>query len=429
MDRLEYYNSLLKDEIVQRREEGCDVEGFAASAASIAEAEAIYNELQALEPGLDYEEPSTLEAIRAERPQGQRRMRLNLSADTLRDKVLGGWLGRCAGCQLGKPVEGWPYAHIRVFLQNRDEYPLDNYFAQESKRANGEPWHVTGSLDATRERINHATRDDDQDYTLMALVLLRQHGKDFTSDQVGQKWLDMLPYYQVYTAERQTYRNLVEGYTYPESATRWNPYREWIGAQIRADGWGYITPGWPEKAAEFAFRDAAVSHVKNGIYGEIFMAAVIAAAYATDDIRECLETALTEVPRQSRFAEMVADCLRWSDEVPDWEAARQKVDDKYGHYHWVHTLNNAALVLLALLYGDHDYEKTIGLAVQGGWDTDCNGATAGSILGVMHGAHRLPEKWIAPLNDTLVSGLFGLHQSSIRALADETYQFARKIAL
>ena len=429
MDTLDYYNRLLKDEIIQRREEGCDVSGFEANATSLEEAEAIYAELQELEPGMDYDEPSMLAAIQADRPRGQRRMRLTLSADDLRDKILGGWLGRCAGCQLGKPVEGWPYAHIRVFLQNRDEYPLDNYFADQSKRANGEPWPITGSLGATRELINHATRDDDQDYTIMALVLLRQHGKDFTPDHVGQKWLATLPYHQVYTAERQTYRNLVEGYGYPESATRWNPYREWIGAQIRADGWGYVTPGWPEKAAEFAFKDAAVSHIKNGIYGEMFMAAAIAAAFATSDVRECIETALTEIPRQTRFAEMAADCLRWAQDMPDWEAAWHKVDDKYGKYHWVHTLNNAALVLLALLYGEGDYEKTITLAVQGGWDTDCNGATAGSILGVMHGARQLPEKWIAPLNDTLVSGVFGVHQTRISTLADETYDFARKIAL
>ncbi len=426
MPDLNYYRNLLKEEIIQRSEEGADVSEFSPDAPDMASAEATYARLAGLKPSAQYVEPSDLESIHAERSSGPRRQRLRLNDTQLRDKILGGWLGRCAGCQLGKPVEGWPYAHIRVYLQNRNEYPLNDYFAAQSTRADGSEWRVNNPH-ATRELINHATRDDDQDYTIMSLVVLREFGLDFTPDDVGKKWLDTLPYHQVYTAERETYRNLIEGYGYPKSATRWNPYREWIGAQIRADGWGYIAPGWPEKAAEFGFRDAAISHTKNGIYGEMFFAAAIAAAFTTQDMHECIQVALSEIPRESRFAEMVADCLRWVSENPNWEDARMKVDEKYGHYNWVHTLNNAALVLLALLYGGNDYEKSICLAVQGGWDTDCNGATVGSILGVMHGADQLPGKWIDPLHDTIVSGVFGVNKTHISTLAEESFSWAQKV--
>jgi hypothetical protein len=93
----------------------------------------------------------------------------------------------------------------------------------------------------------------------------------------------------------------------------------------------------------------------------------------------------------------------------DWQKAWDRIYEAYGHYHGVHTINNAALVLMGLLYGMREdaagafYEKAIALAVHGGWDTDCNGATAGSVAGALVGAKALPEKWTAPLNDGLES--------------------------
>ncbi len=86
----------------------------------------------------------------------------------------------------------------------------------------------------------------------------------------------------------------------------------------------------------------------------------------------------------------------------------------------MHTLNNDALVLNALLWGWDDFEQVITIAAMQGWDTDCNGATAGSIWGASFGAKHLPEKWIAPLNDTLKTGLAGVGTCSIRELAERT---------
>ncbi|HEX2907036.1 MAG TPA: ADP-ribosylglycohydrolase family protein [Phototrophicaceae bacterium] len=425
MNQLTYYQELLRQELVQRAEEGGDVTGFAAQVAEIktvADAEHLYDTLMRLEIHSPYHEPYDLPAIRAARFDGPRRLPVVLSEAQLRDKIYGGWLGRCAGCQLGKPVEGWGRAKIEARLKLADDYPLHDYFSEKVLHPDPNDWEEgLWRLPATRERLDHAARDDDQDYTILDIVMLQAFGRDFTTEQVGQKWLEMLPYHQVYTAERQAYRNLVDGYAFPDSAVRWNPYREWIGAQIRADGWGYVTPGWPEKAAEFAFRDAALSHVKNGIYGEMFMAAAIAAAFVTDDVVNCLQIAAAEIPQASRFSEMVQDCLHWAKTIPDWDTAWEQMQAKYGRYHWVHTLNNAAVVLLALLYGQRDFEKTLVYAVMGGWDTDCNGATAGSLLGVMLGAERLPERWIAPLNDRLQSFILGYGECRISHLAEQTY--------
>ena len=260
----------------------------------------------------------------------------------------------------------------------------------------------------------------------MGLHILETYGFNFTTMNVGESWLYLLPYWRVYTAERAAYRNLVNGILPPESAMYLNPYREWIGAQIRADMWGYVTPGGPEIGAELAYRDARLSHVKNGIYGEMFISAMISAAFATDSIDKIIEVGLSVVPRNSRLAEAVRDVVNWSREYSTWEEAWAKVMEKYGQYHPVHTINNAAIVLLGLIYGGGDYEKSIAISVMGGLDTDCNGATTGSILGVILGANALPDKWIKPLDGRTESIVTGYNGSRISELARRTLRLAKK---
>jgi ADP-ribosylglycohydrolase len=247
----------------------------------------------------------------------------------------------------------------------------------------------------------------------------------------------------VYTSERQAYRNLARRYNYQIDwfknldqidwhwvAVDQNPLREWIGAQIRIDSYAYAVPGWPEKAAEMAFNDARVSHVKNGIYGAMYCAAMIAAAFATDDPVKVVEIGLSEIPRTSRLhAEMrqvVEICRRHGMRASAFEAVLDEVWSLLGHYDPVHTNNNAGLVTAALLLGQHEYEKAITIAVMGGWDTDCNGATVGSIVGAMLGAKPLPAKWIAPLHDTLNSQVLGYHPIAISECARRGVAIARK---
>lgn len=268
--------------------------------------------------------------------------------------------------------------------------------------------------------IRYMARDDDTDYTILGLHVLDEHGMGFDTRHVGEEWLDHLPYTRTYTAERVAYRNLVDGLKPPETALVINPYREWIGAQIRADAFGYVTPGWPEQGSELAYRDAVLSHVKNGVYGEMLVAAMLSAAFVLDDVVEVINVGLSEIPEQSRLAETVRDVLAWRQEISDWEEARDRLEEKYGHYSRVHTLNNAGVVLQALLYAEGDFTRSICLAVMGGWDTDCNGATAGSIMGAMLGGAALPESWVDPLNDTIHTGLAGFGETRISDLAERT---------
>ena len=454
----------LPNEIAQRREEGHDVsslerrwaelkmpaieihrpipeESRTAVERAYDAMEALYKELEGLENKRLAQalppEPSELDEIRALRPQGPRSLPLKISGAQLRDRILGGWIGRAAGCLLGKPVEGWSRESIRAALEHAGEYPLTDYipypFAPGVDPKSADVPEAVRRL-ANRPRgwyrgeFDRMVRDDDMDYPLLALHVLEQYGPDFTTEQVGRAWQLTLPYLQVYTAERAAYRNLINGLRPPETATVRNPYREWIGAQIRADLWGWVCPGEPERAAELAYRDAALSHVKNGIYGEMYFAAAMAASFAVPTVRESLETGLTEIPAECRFTEAIKRTMAWVDEDGDFQRTTDRIHEVYGHYHRVHTINNAALTVMGLLYAERAHarnpemllEDSICLTVMGGWDTDCTGATAGSLVGSNLRADSLPEKWVGSFNDRLESIVIGMTDSQFSDLADRT---------
>lgn len=419
------WSELAEAEATQLVEEGRDPAGVQALLEGRREAraydEGLWIEGQELPFADDwpYEEPSELGEIAAARPGPV--PTLPVEPRGVQDRVRGAWVGRCAGCMLGKPVEGRTREEIAGWLREAGEYPLRDYFPVLDPAPDRYPAPDGSCL---RGNIVRGERDDDMDYPVVDMVILQRWGKGFTPAQVGLGWLEYLPAYQTYTAERAAYRNLVNEVAPPVSALLFNPYREWIGAQIRADFWGWAAPGQLERAAEWAWRDACISHTRNGIYGEMFFAALLAAALATDSLEAALEAALTTIPERSRFAEMVANCRTWHAEDGDWERTRDRIEVTYGRYHPVHTLNNAAVVLTALLYGGEDYSATAGWAVQGGWDTDCNGATAGSVWGALYGAAALPEDWTLPLNDTLVSAVFGYGERKLSALARETVELA-----
>ena len=474
--------SYLTEEITALSEEGFDISEPAARLHAIAgisleqSAEArrgILALLDALPRRADFrcEEPSDLDGIRAARPEGPRRLNAKLGKRLLADRTLGAWLGRAAGCLLGKPCEGWSRERIERTLRAFGEWPLADYWPAVTDLPPGfRFWDPDQPADPAaldyhrpdkpwlRGNIKQMDRDDDMDYPIIGLHILETHGPQFTTRNVGEAWLNRLPYAQVYTAERVAYRNLVNELEPPATAGYRNPYREWIGAQIRADIWGWVCPGRPELAAELAWRDAALSHTKNGIYGEMFFAALLAAAFLPPEstlapvaspvgapssgrsvgqdltpatpqhLHHLINIALSEMPRNCRLREAVLDTVEWCSTDPDWETTWNRINRKYGHYHGVHTINNAAVVLMGLLHSKGDYEKAIAIAVMGGWDTDCNGATAGSVMGTILGAKALPAKWIALLHDRISSIVIGYTDTRISALAKRTSAVQQTIA-
>jgi ADP-ribosylglycohydrolase len=417
-----------QEELKQLAEEGCDTWELERQASLIAEgkgpdqlkkARALCDALTNLKPSSDfpYEEPSELDAIRAHRPDGPRHIAVRLSARKLDERTLGTWLGRASGCMLGKPVEGWRRDKIDDLLEVCGVAELTDYFPPVPKNNRGVefPQWASGLL---RGGITRAWRDDDTDYTIIGLCILERHGRQFTPRHVADFWLNHVPYCCTYTAERVAYRNFVNDIWPPESARYRNPYREWIGAQIRADGFGYACPGKPEEAAGLAFKDACVSHVKNGIYGEMWVAAMLAAAFAADEPEKAIRIGLSEIPKNCRLAEAIGKVLDWHAQGVCAAEATDKVLAEFGKYHGVHTINNAAIVALGLLWGEKDFSRSIGLAVRAGLDTDCNGATTGSVLGAILGPSGIPEHWTKPLNDridTIVAGQSDLTLSGLAA--------------
>ncbi len=385
-----------------------------------------------------FNEPSDLAGIFKSRPK---RNRVDVpafrrGAKAFEKQIHGGVLGRFCGCLLGKPVECFDRASIRLWAESTGNWPIENYLTRPNSRQlarikKASPRHLP-KLQLKGQylgEIDGMVGDDDVNYTLIGFHVVRQFGADFEPQDVAFSWLTQLPLTHTCTAERVAYRNFLAGVLPPKSATHRNPYREWIGAQIRADYFGYANPGNPQCAAEWAWRDSSISHVRNGIYGEMWVAAMLAAAFVLRDWPSVIRAGLDQIPSQCRLRRDVETLLEMHRQGAPWEEATEAIhrqwDELLNHF-WCHTNSNAMVVAMALLWGEDDYEKIITRSVMAGFDTDCNAATCGSLWGVMHGADAIPSKWSEPLNDTGVSSLPGRQRYNISELAKEMTQTAVK---
>ncbi|MGW0436846.1 ADP-ribosylglycohydrolase family protein [Micromonospora sp. NPDC003197] len=370
-------------------------------------------------------EPETLDAIRANWPATWA-----VSAGPVDpDRMHGAWLGRAAGCLLGKPVEKIHRQGIREILEATGRWPLSAYFTAvglPDDVAARWPWNRRSKVNSLVENIDGMPEDDDLNFALLALRVLETRGRDFTSEDVAQAWLDWVPGGRVFTAERVAYRNLLLGLAPPATALRHNPFREWIGAQIRTDVYGWVNPGRPDLAAEMAYRDAAVSHVRAGVYGAQWVAAMTSAALVATDVDTVLDVGESVLPPQSRFAATVREARALGASGADWESVVDELYARHGHLHWVHVRNNAALVAAALAYGKGDFQRSICAVVSGGWDTDSTGATVGSITGALTGAAGLPAQWIGPLHGRLRSSIAGFDGIGFAELVDRTLGLAER---
>ena len=447
---------LVKREIFQRKLEGCDTEGLDSKLASMNKNEetlaAFYKLLEALpaDPQLRADEPDELNEIQALRPAKQGIYPLKASDDVLSDKFYGAWLGRSVGCALGKPIEqgcymggqdgrpGWE--NVKLWFEGADAWPISGYTPGHSRAEHEYNLTISsGSINSTRERIAFMETDDDIRYTVLGLVLLEQKGLDWTSFDVGKLWHERLPYTSVCTAETQAYLNfalVTNHWEYAQPAdwaekVKWvrtyrNPCRELIGAQIRVDAYAYAAAGNPGLAAELCWRDASFSHVRNGIYGAMFFGAAIACAFALDDPEKIIGAGLNEIPKNCRFVRDIRTAVSIAKEAKEPAELASRLHSAFNYYGRLHTNSNAALCAASIVFARGDFERAITTAVLG-WDTDCNGATVGSLMGAMLGASAIPEKWKAPLHDTLYSEIPDFHPIAISECARRSLQTYRKI--
>jgi ADP-ribosylglycohydrolase len=305
---------LLRDEYEQRLLSGFDVAQLANGvAAAIGRRDpvrlrSLYEELvrgphRSDWPYNEPSEPQVIVEIAHSQGAGVGVPAWHGSDTELFDRIEGGWLGRCIGCCMGKPVEGLTRIEIAAYADAVGDGVFRQYLPLLEPLPPGVARLHPSAAWATAGRFTITPRDDDIDWAILCLHVLDVCGASPGVDDFATAWLDRLPFTQTYTAERAAYRNLVRGLHPPETATVENPYREWIGALIRADVLGYISPGDPASAVDLALVDAGLPHTGNGVYGEVWAAALIASAFTVPTPRAALQAALRWVPATSRLYE------------------------------------------------------------------------------------------------------------------------------
>lgn len=438
MHTWEVYCSNLMTEYQQSIEEGLDIEMYrdifsSVSMLPIGEIKKKLGDVlfeavsrAGMRKDYPYVEPSELANIRELR-KGTTPLS-PVDKKGLPERIYGAWLGRVVGCMLGKTVEGIHTNELIPLLKKTDNYPMNRYIVStDASEENVKGYsYMFGAPFA--DKIDGMPSDDDTNYVVLAQEVINTYGRDFTPFDMSRAWLDLQKKEAYCTAERVAFCNFVKGYAPPESAVYKNPFREWIGAQIRGDYFGYINPGNPEMAAEMAWRDASISHIKNGIYGEMFVAAMLAVAATTNDVKTVILRGLAEIPYTSRLYEDVMSIVNAYDEgktiFDAYAMIHGKFDENQSHG-WCHTNSNAMVVVAALLWGDGSFDRTICNAVQVGFDTDCNGATVGSIYGMMNGSSCISEQWTKPIGDKLHTTIFEVGTVSISERAKKTMEHVR----
>lgn len=311
-----------------------------------------------------------------------------------------GFLGMCAGIRLGAPVEPtcWTVETIK---------------------------EVYGTIDSYTKEYKNFAADDDSNGPVYFMRALIDYAKDreMTAEDVGNAWLDFAREGigmfwwggdQVST-EHTAFLNLKRGMKAPESGSisaNGEIMAEQIGGQIFIDTWGLLFPYNIEKAAEYAEKAASVSHDRNGLYGARFMAACISAAFSAENVLEVIKAGQSVIPKDSLYNQLIEEIIAfYTDHPEDYSTCRQFLEENWGYDKYTgvcHIIPNAGVCVLALLYGEGDFSKTIEIATMCAWDTDCNAGNVGTIVGVLAGLENLPAKYREPINDNIIiSGVVG----------------------
>lgn len=437
VEGLNRYPSDLMAEYNQSIEEGLDVEKYKSLFEAVSSlnggeyktrlSNVIYEMVANAKMQSDYKynEPIAYKEIKALRNPHSFEAKL-LDEATFRKKLLGAWTGRACGCLLGKPVECIRSNELIPLLKETGNYPMHRYILNTDitdEVCSHYKFYLKNK--AYADAVDGMPVDDDTNYTVLAQKIVEEYGRDFDSEDVASSWLKYMPILSCFTAERIAFANFVNCIEPPASAMYKNVCREWIGAQIRADYFGYINPGNPEEAAEMAFKDARISHIKNGVYGAMFVAAMLACAAVTDSIEDVILGGLAQIPSTSRLYEAVMKIFNGYKGGVTYDECFDIIHaayDEHTDHGWCHTISNAMIVAAALLYGGGDFGKSICCAVGMAFDTDCNGATVGSIIGMMKTVDGIDECWKKPINGKIHTSLFGAQTVDIEEAVKKTLE-------
>ncbi len=284
-----------------------------------------------------------------------------------RAKVLGCWHGKAVGGTLGMISEG-----------------------------------VSGENDLKfyRPVPDELAPNDDLELQVLWGTVLAQAGNPVVDrDVLADAWLQ----HNFYPCDEYAIarRNLQWGIRPPWSGRFGNFFTDGLGAAIRSELWACLAPGDPALAVRYAYEDACIDHAGNGLYAEIFFAALESAAFVENDVPALIRTALKYIPQETRLARAIRDTVNWCRELNDRRAVRSLILEHYRSDNFTDVVMNVPFVILALLLGDGDFGDTVCHAANCGYDTDCTAATAGAVFGIMH-PERIPEAWLRPIGDKIV---------------------------
>lgn len=287
----------------------------------------------------------------------------------LRDRVRACWIGKSIGGTLGLPAEG------RMERLNFSFYdPIPTI----------------------------APPNDDLELQLVWLHMVEQGGAELSQQDFAQAWIDHIHY--MWDEYGRCRWNLRRGVPIGQVGTFENPFVSGMGSPIRSEIWACIFPGDADSAAHYAALDASLDHGLEGISGEVFLAVAQCLLLSGSPLDEAITRAMPYLPTHSETGRAIAMVLRHhASEMTEWHC-REQILSQYGSENFTHTPLNLALTVWALLYGRSDFEKSILLAVNGGYDTDCTAATVGATLGLILGTQGIPARWQDPIGEGVFVG-------------------------
>ena len=344
-----------------------------------------------------------------------------ISHNELLDKLSGFWIGQLLGNYIGFPFENnyveepIPILVDRVYTADYDGDPELKINAKDRR----------GYIPIMVNALRGAFSDDDTDIEFVTLHAVEKYGLDITYPEITQMWKTHINDY-IWVANREA-RNLMDrGLVAPDTGRKQNN-RHWfqIDPQLVNEIWSAFYPGMTEQAAMRALWGARITNDDWGTHPTIAYGAMISAAFFEKDVRKLVDIAIEAVPNEGPFAEGIRDVVQWHSENDDWRDTRDKIHAKYYAYKKgsfeapvsvVSSLANGLTGIMAVLYGEGDYMKTVGIATSAGYDCDNQAATTGGLIGVLNGLSGMGEaaveqtmnlpawgEWDKPFNDQYVN--------------------------
>jgi ADP-ribosylglycohydrolase len=321
-----------------------------------------------------------------------------ISEAEFRDRVFACWLGKNIGGTLGMPFEG------KTDVNNITFY--------------------------TKIKEGEAAANDDLDLQILWLKAMEENNCRVDAYTLGEYWLKYVPVnWNEYGIGKANMRlGIMPPLSGEYNNSKWKTSN---GAWIRSEIWACLSPGNPMLAAQFAWNDACVDHgCTEGTFAEIFTASLESAAFIEKDRDKLIQIALSMIPADCRLAAAVNTAIEAKKHGLTWQKARESVIKATEDLGWFQAPRNVAFTIIGWLYGDDDFGKSICIAVNCGDDTDCTGATLGSILGIIYGTKIIPENWRKPIGDGIktvaVSG-FEV-PATLQVLTEKTVTMQKRVA-